>query len=84
MREREGLNVTLEQNRRRERGLEEEVKNLAEDLAEALRHLKELEGEEGGRRRELLLIMGCLPFMKRDDRQCCCLLKVKKFELTKE
>lgn len=52
MLEREGLNVTLEQNRRRERGLEEEVKNLTEDLAEALRRVKELEGEEGGRRRE--------------------------------
>ncbi|XP_029580259.1 centromere protein F, partial [Salmo trutta] len=46
VREREGLNVTLEQNRRRERGLEEEVKNLAEDLAEALRHLKELEDQK--------------------------------------
>lgn len=58
MREREGLNVTLEQNRRRERGLEEEVKNLAEDLAEALRHLKELEGEEGGRRRRAVVDNG--------------------------
>uniref|UniRef100_A0A8K9XFS9 Si:dkeyp-115e12.6 n=1 Tax=Oncorhynchus mykiss TaxID=8022 RepID=A0A8K9XFS9_ONCMY len=44
--EREGLNVTLEQNRRRERGLEEEVKNLTEDLAEALRRVKELEDQK--------------------------------------
>ncbi|XP_071251435.1 centromere protein F [Salvelinus alpinus] len=46
VREREGLNVTLEQNRRRERGLEEEVKNLTEDLAEALRRVKELEDQK--------------------------------------
>ncbi|XP_014068425.2 trichohyalin isoform X1 [Salmo salar] len=44
--EREGLNVTLEQNRRRERGLEEEVKKLAEELAEALRRIKELEDQK--------------------------------------
>uniref|UniRef100_A0A4W5KU31 Si:dkeyp-115e12.6 n=1 Tax=Hucho hucho TaxID=62062 RepID=A0A4W5KU31_9TELE len=46
VREREGLNVTLEQNRRRERGLEEEVKKLTEDLAEALRRVKELEDQK--------------------------------------
>ncbi|XP_020327559.2 uncharacterized protein LOC109879805 [Oncorhynchus kisutch] len=40
--EREGLNVTLEQNRRRETGLEEEVKKLAE----ALRCIKELEDQK--------------------------------------
>uniref|UniRef100_A0A4W5NJY3 Si:dkeyp-115e12.6 n=1 Tax=Hucho hucho TaxID=62062 RepID=A0A4W5NJY3_9TELE len=43
---REGLNVILEQNRRRERGLEEEVKKLAEELAEALRRIKELEDQK--------------------------------------
>ncbi|XP_035601117.1 protein starmaker-like [Oncorhynchus keta] len=44
--EREGLNVTLEQNRRRETGLEEEVKKLAEELAEADRCIKELEDQK--------------------------------------
>ncbi|KAM9414040.1 uncharacterized protein ACWYII_025574 [Salvelinus alpinus] len=44
--EREGLNVTLEQNRRRETGLEEEVKKLAEELAEAFGCIKELEDQK--------------------------------------
>ncbi|KAK6299181.1 hypothetical protein J4Q44_G00306910 [Coregonus suidteri] len=46
VREREGLNVTLEQNRRREKILEEEVKKLTEELAEALRRITELEDQK--------------------------------------
>ncbi|XP_041701807.1 centromere protein F [Coregonus clupeaformis] len=46
VREREGLNVTLEQNRRREKIVEEEVKKLTEELAEALRRITELEDQK--------------------------------------
>lgn len=38
--------VTLEQSKKRERFLEEEGKRLAEERADALRLLKELQGEE--------------------------------------
>lgn len=44
--------VSLEQSRKRERGLEEEGRRLAEERADTLRLLKELQGEEqavGGR-----------------------------------
>lgn len=44
--------MTLEQSRRKEKGLEEEVKRLTQDLADALRLLKELQGEEDGRTEE--------------------------------
>ncbi|XP_010896678.2 centromere protein F [Esox lucius] len=46
LRESEGQGVALEQSRRRERGLEEEVKRLADELAEALRRVKELEDQK--------------------------------------
>lgn len=39
--------VSLEQSRKRERALEEEGRRLAEERADALRLLKELQGEEG-------------------------------------
>ncbi|XP_062332027.1 centromere protein F [Osmerus eperlanus] len=45
-REAEGLSVTLEQSRRKEKGLEEEVKRLTQDLADALRILKELQDQQ--------------------------------------
>ena len=44
--------MTLEQSRRKERGLEEEVKRLTQELADSLRLLKELQGEEGARTEE--------------------------------
>lgn len=47
MREAEGVAVSLEQSRKKERGLEEEGRRLAEERADALRLLKELQGEEG-------------------------------------
>ncbi|KAJ8014870.1 hypothetical protein DPEC_G00020260 [Dallia pectoralis] len=46
LRESKGQGVALEQSRRRERGLEEEVKRLADELAEALRRIKELEDQK--------------------------------------
>lgn len=46
MREAEGVAVSLEQSRKRERALEEEGRRLSEELADALRLLKELQGEE--------------------------------------
>lgn len=46
MREAEGVAVSLEQSRKRERALEEEGKRLAEERADALRLLKELQGEK--------------------------------------
>lgn len=52
MREAEGVAVSLEQSRKKERALEEEGRRLAEERADALRLLKELQGEEravGGR-----------------------------------
>lgn len=41
----ESLTVTIEQLKKKERSLEEEVKRLSEELADALRLLKELQGE---------------------------------------
>lgn len=38
--------VSLEQSRKRERALEEEGRRLAEERVDALRLLKELQGEE--------------------------------------
>lgn len=52
MREAEGVAVSLEQSRKKERALEEEGRRLAEERADALRLLKELQGEDqaaGGR-----------------------------------
>lgn len=46
MREAEGVAVSLEQSKKRERALEEEGKRLAEEQADALRLIKELQGEE--------------------------------------
>lgn len=46
MRESEGLRVSLEQVKKREKSLEEEVKRLTEELADALRLIKELQGKE--------------------------------------
>ncbi|KAL0973884.1 hypothetical protein UPYG_G00212390 [Umbra pygmaea] len=46
IRENEGLGVFLEQSRRKEKGLEEEVKRLAEELAEALQRIKQLEDQK--------------------------------------
>lgn len=45
LRDRESLAVTIEQLKKKERSLEEEVKRLSEELAGALRRLKELQGE---------------------------------------
>lgn len=44
MREADGVALSLEQSRKRERALEEEGKKLAEERADALRLLKELQG----------------------------------------
>lgn len=46
MREAEGVAVSLEQSRKRERTLEEEGRRLKEEQADTLRLLKELQGEE--------------------------------------
>lgn len=46
MREAEGVAVSLEQSRKKERTLEEEGRRLAEERADALRLVKELQGEE--------------------------------------
>lgn len=45
MREAEGVAVVLEQSRKKERALEEEGRRLAEELADTLRLVKELQGE---------------------------------------
>lgn len=45
MREAEGVVVSLEQSKKKERALEEEGRRLAEERADALRLLKELQGE---------------------------------------
>lgn len=45
MREAEGVAVSLEQSKKRERALEEEGRRLAEERADALCLLKELQGE---------------------------------------
>lgn len=45
LRDSESLSVTVEQLTRKERSLGEEVKKLSEELADALRRLKELQGE---------------------------------------
>lgn len=53
MREAEGVAVSLEQSRKKERALEEERRRLAEERADALRLIKELQGEQqdvGGRK----------------------------------
>lgn len=44
MREAEGVAVRLEQSRKREQALEEEGRRLAEERADALQFLKELQG----------------------------------------
>lgn len=44
MREAEGVAVRLEQSRKREQALEEEGRRLAEERADALRLLHELQG----------------------------------------
>lgn len=46
MREAEGVALSLEQSRKKERALEEEGRRLAEELADALRLVKELQGEQ--------------------------------------
>lgn len=46
MREAEGVAVSLEQSRKKERTLEEEGRRLAEERADALRLVKELQGEQ--------------------------------------
>lgn len=46
MREAEGVAVSLEQSRKKERVLEEEGRRLAEEQADTLRLLKELQGKE--------------------------------------
>lgn len=56
MREVEGVAVSLEQSRKKERALEEEGRRLAEERADALLLLKELQGEEravGGQTHEI-------------------------------
>lgn len=45
MREAEGVAVSLEQSRKKERALEEEGRRRAEELADTLRIVKELQGE---------------------------------------
>ncbi|XP_041929425.1 centromere protein F-like [Alosa sapidissima] len=45
LRDSESLTVTIEQLKRKERSLEEEVKRLSEELADALRRLKELQDQ---------------------------------------
>lgn len=45
MREAEGVAVSLEQSRKKEVALEEEGRRLAEELTDALRLVKELQGE---------------------------------------
>lgn len=45
MREAEGVAVTLEQSRKRERALEEEGRRLADERVDTLCLLKELQGE---------------------------------------
>lgn len=45
MHEAEGVAVTLEQSRKRERALEEEGRRLADERADTLCLLKELQGE---------------------------------------
>lgn len=45
MREAEGVAVSLEQSRKKERALEEEGRRQAEELADTLRLVKELQGE---------------------------------------
>lgn len=42
----EGVALSLEQSKKREQGLEAEAKRLAGEKADALRLLKELQGEE--------------------------------------
>lgn len=46
MREAEGVAVSLEQSRKKEAALEEEGRRLAEELTDALRLVKELQGED--------------------------------------
>lgn len=46
MREAEGVAVSLEQSRKKEGALEEEGRRLAEELTDALRLVKELQGED--------------------------------------
>lgn len=45
MREAEGVAVSLEQSRKKEVALEKEGRRLAEELTDALRLVKELQGE---------------------------------------
>lgn len=45
MREAEGVTVSLEQSKKKEQALEEEGRRLAEELADTLRLVKELQGE---------------------------------------
>lgn len=46
VREAEGVALSLEQSKKREHGLEAEARRLAEEKADALRLLKELQGEQ--------------------------------------
>lgn len=41
------MSISLEQLKKREKSLEAEVKRLTEELAEALKLIKELQGKEG-------------------------------------
>lgn len=45
MREAEGVAVSLEQSRKKEQTLQEEAQRLAEERADALRLVRELQGE---------------------------------------
>lgn len=60
MREAEGVAVTLEQSRKRERALEEEGRRLKEEQADTLRLLKELQGEEQTLGRYLRFVTGTI------------------------
>lgn len=57
MREAEGVAVSLEQSRKKERTLEEEGRRLAQERADALQLVKELQGEQhavvGGREKSM-------------------------------
>lgn len=60
MREAEGVAVTLEQSRKRERALEEEGRRLKEEQADTLRLLKELQGEEQTEKESLSFVTGMI------------------------
>lgn len=59
MREAEGVAVSLEQSRKKERALEEEGRRMAEELADTLRLVKELQGENQAVRYSSVLLDAC-------------------------